>query len=107
MTTDESPKDRLATLRQLAIDCLSNYRGGFAELEQIDRDLKSIIRTLSDIADPSWTKSLLRQWGQLEIIYALTLADGRLHLTQEEDKDVQDIVAGLINEFRDGYSSPR
>jgi hypothetical protein len=105
MTTHEMSEDRVARLRQLAIECLNNYSGGFADLEQLDRDLKSIIRTLSDLAEPSWTKSLLRQWGQLEIIYASALADGRLDLSQDEENDVQDIVAGLITAFR-GYSSP-
>lgn len=104
MTTEEMSEDRVALLRQLAIESLNNYGGGLAELEKLDRDLKSIIRTLSDLADSSWTKSLLRQWGQLEIIYALVLADGRLDLSQEEENDVQGIVGGLITEFR-SYSS--
>jgi hypothetical protein len=105
MTTEEVSEDRVAVLRQLAMECLNNYSGGFAELEKLDRDLKSIIRTLSDLADPSWTKLLLRRWGQLEIIYSLVLADGRLHLSRDEESAVQDIVAGLTTEFR-GYSSP-
>lgn len=36
--------DRVAYLRRLALDSLSSYRSGFAELERIDRDLKSIVR---------------------------------------------------------------
>ena len=105
MTAEDTSDDRVALLRRLASEGLSNYSGGFPELEKLDRDLKSIIRTLSDIADPSWTKSLLRQWGQLEIIYALVLDDGRVELSQDEENEVQDIVAGLIREFRD-YPSP-
>ncbi|SOX52907.1 hypothetical protein MAAFP003_1575 [Mycobacterium ahvazicum] len=104
MTTEASSGDRVTLLRQLATECLQNYVGGFAELEQLDRDLKSIIRTLSDIANPSWTKTLRQQWGQLEIIYALALAEGRFQLSPEEETDVQGIVAELITAFRD--SSP-
>lgn len=92
-------------LQQLGIDCLNKYRGGFADLERLDRDLKSIIRSLSDIAESPWTKSLLRQWGQLEIIYASALAEGRFDLSQDEETDVQGIVAGLLAEFR-SYKPP-
>lgn len=105
MTTEENPEDRIALLQRLAAECLKNYHGGLADLERLDRDLKSIIRALSDIADPSWTKSLLRQWGQLEIIYALALDEGRVRLSQDEENEVQDIVAGLIIEIRDHPST--
>jgi hypothetical protein len=105
--TEEISEDRVALLRRLAQESLNSYSGGFAELEKLDRDLKSIIRTLTDLADSPWTKSLLRQWGQLEIIYALALAEGRFDLSQDEETDVRDIITGLINEFRDGYSPPR
>lgn len=106
MTNEEVSHDRVAYLRQLALDSLSSYGGGFAELERIDRDLKSIIRSLNDVADASWTGSLLRQWGQLEIIYALALKDGRFRLTKDEEGDVQEIVAGLLAELQGYKSSP-
>ena len=108
MTDEGKPStDRVDLLQRLAIDCLDNYGSGFVDLERLDRDLKSIIRSLSDIAESAWTNSLLRQWGQLEIIYASALAEGRFDLSQGEENDVQEIIAGLINEFRGGYSSPR
>src|SRR5690625_500963 len=91
--------DRAAYLRRLALDSLSSYRGGFAELERIDRDLKSIVRALSDIAEAPWARSLVRLWGQLEIIYACALNDGRHDLTSREEAEIQvvitDLVAGL------------
>jgi hypothetical protein len=99
--------DRVDLLQQLAIDCLENYDSGFVDLERLDRDLKSIVRSLSDIAGSAWTNSLLRQWGQLEIIYASALAEGRFALSQDEENDVQEIIAGLINEFRGGDSTRR
>lgn len=63
------------------------------------RDLKSIIHSMTEVMDASQTKSLVRHWGQLEIIYALALNDQRLLLTQEEESDIQTIVARLIDEL--------
>jgi hypothetical protein len=102
MTADQERRDRIAHLLQLGVDSLINYSGGFAALRRIDRDLKCIIAYLEDIADPAWTSSLLTNWSGLEILYALRLADGRHSLTAEEEVDVQDIVAGLLQELR-GY----
>lgn len=102
---EEVSRDRVDYLRQLALDSLNHYSGGFDALERVDRDLKSIIRSLEEVADPSWTGSLLRQWGELEIIYALALDDGRRYLTQGEETDVQGIVAELVAGFQ-GYESP-
>ncbi len=105
MTIDKKRRDRIAYLRQLAVDSLKNYSGGFAELRRIDQDMDSIIMSLEDIADPAWTSSLLRKWSRLEIIYALRLADGRHSLTEEEEANVQGIVAGLLAELQ-GYQLP-
>jgi hypothetical protein len=105
MTIDKKRRDRVAYLRQLAVDSLKNYRGGFTELQRIDQDLDSIIVSLEDIADPAWTSSLLRKWSRLEIIYALRLADGRHSLTEEEETTVEGIVAGLLAELQD-YQLP-
>jgi hypothetical protein len=98
-------RDRIAYYRKLAVDSLEDYRGGFAALERVDRNLKSIIRCLEDIADPLWTSSLFKQWGELEIIYALVLDDGRLRLTQEEEAEVRGIVAGLLADLQ-SYDVP-
>lgn len=105
MIDDERRRDQVATLRQFAVDLLKNYSGGFAGLERLTRNLDSIIDTLQDIADPTWTSSLLRHWDQLEIIYALKLDNGRLDMTQEEETEVRGIVAGLLAEFH-GYEVP-
>jgi hypothetical protein len=105
MTTTADDRDRVAYLRRLAIDRLENYRGGFAGLQQVTKDLDSIISSLQDIADTSWANSLLSQWTELEINYALKLDNGRHLLTVEEDIDVRKIVAGLIAGFR-SYQVP-
>ncbi|MEM6109757.1 hypothetical protein AAHS21_26500 [Mycobacterium sp. 050272] len=107
MTCQEGSESRLDQLRQLAIECLNDYGGGFAEVEKLDRDLKSIIRTLTDLDDAPWTESLLRQWGQLEIIDALALTEGRFELSEEEENDVREIIADLITEFQNGGCASR
>ncbi|ETW25211.1 hypothetical protein [Mycobacterium gastri] len=105
MTNDDVSRDRTAYLRQLALDSLNSYGGGFADLERVDRDLKSIIRSLNDVADPSWTSSLLRLWGQLEIIYALALDEERFRLSEEDEAYVQGVIAELRAKLR-GYNLP-
>jgi hypothetical protein len=105
MSNGTDHRDRVASLRQLGIDSLSNYRGGFAELQRIDQDVDSIIQSLDDIADPFWVATLFRQWGQLEIMYALALADERFRLTQKEEVDAREIVSQLLALFR-AYKLP-
>lgn len=105
MLNEKDRRDRVAYLRRLAVDSLSSYTGGFAELQRVDRDLKSIIWALDEVADQSWTSSLIGQWGYLEAIYASALGHERYRLTQEEEVDVQKVVADLLAEFRD-YEVP-
>lgn len=105
MPDGKDSRDRVAYLRQLAIDSLKNYGGGFAELERVDQDLDSIIGALDDVADPSWTAWLRGQWGYLEATYASALAHGRYRLTQDEEVDLQGVVADLLAGFQD-YELP-
>jgi Domain of unknown function (DUF4926) len=105
MPRTQSNRDRIAYLRQLAVDSLKSYHGGFAELERVDQDLDSIIASLEDVADPSWSSFLRGQWGYLEVTYASALAHDRYHLTQDEEVDVQAVVDDLHAEFR-GYEVP-
>lgn len=105
MPNEKDRRDRAAYLRQLAVDSLSSYTGGFAELQRVDRDLKSIIWALDEVADQSWTSSLIGQWGYLEAIYASALGHDRYRLTHEEEVDVQEIVADLLAKFQ-GYEVP-
>ncbi|UQX11070.1 DUF4926 domain-containing protein [Candidatus Mycobacterium methanotrophicum] len=105
MRNENDSRDRIAYLRQLAVESLTSYSGGFAELERIDRDLKSIIWALDEIADRSWTSSLIGQWGYLEATYASALARDRNRLTDEEEVDLQRVVADLLANFK-GYEVP-
>jgi hypothetical protein len=92
-------RDRVAYLRQLALDSLNSYAGGFSELERVDRDLKWIIRSLDGLADSSWTGSLMGAWGSLEATYASAVAQKRSSLVEDEEADVRETVAELIAEF--------
>jgi hypothetical protein len=105
LTSEDRPRERIAYLRQLALDSLNNYSGGFAGLERVDRDLKWTFRSLEEVADPAWTGSLFRQWAQLEIIYASALAEGRIHLTEDEEAFLQEVVARLRAEL-EGHDLP-
>jgi hypothetical protein len=99
MTEVGSTRDRVSYLRNLALSSLAAYRGGFRGLEAVASDIKSIIRSLQEVADRSWTDKILRKWGQLEILYALALDEGRSSLTREEEEDVRQIIDALTEEF--------
>src|SRR6185312_8781090 len=97
---EKNDRDRVAYLRQLALDSLDSYAGGFSELERVDRDLKWIIRSLEEVADSSWTGSLLGEWGSLEATYASALAHNRSTLTEDEEVVVRESIGNLRNELR-------
>ncbi len=99
MTDDEDDRDRVAYLRLLAMESLNNYAGGFSELERIDGDLKSIIRSLDEVADPSWTAALIGHWGSLEAVYAAALSHSRSELTQDEEVEIRESIAQLLAEL--------
>ncbi|ORC02090.1 hypothetical protein B1T48_13280 [Mycobacterium persicum] len=105
MTNDEDSRHRIAYLRQLALNSLNDYAGEFSGLERVARDLDSIIQSLEEVADPSWTNLLGRLWFQLEIIYASMLHEGRFRLTKDEEVYVQEVVAKLVAEFQ-SYELP-
>jgi hypothetical protein len=94
--TDTTPfEHRIAYLSQLALAALESYGGGFPDLERANRDLKSITRSLEEVAEPSWTQTWARQCFQLEMLYASMLHEQRSTLTQDEEDEVQAVVASL------------
>jgi hypothetical protein len=103
--TGRDRRDQAAFLRQLAVDALRGYTGGFAQLRRIDERLKSIIWALEEFTESSWVSALIGQWGRLEIIYASALAHDRNQLTEEEEVDVREAVADLLAEFQ-AYELP-
>lgn len=99
MSDSLSTRHRLVYLKRLSLDALDNYQQGLEDLDRLVADMKSIIESLQEIADPSWTKRLLKTWGDLEILYALVLAEGRTTLTEKEEVDVHTIVENFRSEF--------
>lgn len=97
--SDTSHEDRVAYLKRLALDVLNRYHHGLEDLDQLVADMKSIIRSFEEVADPLWTKTLVKRWGELEILYALVLDEDRSGLTDDEEVDVQRIVQNFRSEF--------
>lgn len=91
--------ERLIYLKQLALSSLHAFSGGFADLERVVRDLKSVLPALEGLAGSACVEALRRQWGQLEIIYALALDDERYSLAPEEEVSASEAVAHLLREF--------
>lgn len=88
--------DRIASLKSLLLQSLDAYRGGFADLELLDRDMKSLLYSFDEVADPEWAAGMRGLWIELEIIYASSLDAGAFHISPEDS----DYVSCLIGEIR-------
>jgi hypothetical protein len=100
MTEPFDADDREPHLRKLATTSLEAFHGSFGELDRVVSDMKSVIRSLEGLVDPVWLASLTKQWGQLEIIFAVALDEGRSALTPEEEAAAEAAVARMLYEFR-------
>ena len=67
---------------------LSGYGGGFPDLGRLVATLEAFVDSLEALTDARWVAQLRREWGQLEIVYALALDAGRSTLTDEEQQDI-------------------
>jgi hypothetical protein len=47
------------------------------------------------VAEADWVARLRREWGQLEIIYAVALDEGRSELSDEEQRDIGSAIQKL------------
>jgi hypothetical protein len=73
---------------------LVGYEEGRSDLGRLVRRVDSAIDELANVSDADWVAELRRSWGELEIIYALMLNQGRSNLNDEERRDVAgDVVA--------------
>jgi hypothetical protein len=95
MTEGIGNNERLRYLAQLALGSLESFTGGFDEIERVDRDIRSILRSMREISDGSLIQSAMREWGQLEILYATLLAEGRRVVDREEQREAFDSVFQL------------
>jgi hypothetical protein len=74
---------------------LAGYEEGRSNLGRLVRRVESAIDELAHVADADWVAALRRSWGELEIVYALMLNEGRSSLSDEERRDVAGAVVAL------------
>lgn len=100
MTVSEA-QERVAFLIRLMRKSLADYTEGRAELGRLTGDLQSLIDALEEVADVRRVERLRSSWGELEIIYAIALDEGR-PLTADEERDVQ----AIVEELNEGLQEP-
>lgn len=98
--TDEVDAERLRGLTGLAIEALEAYGGGLRALGPLVDSIKVALRSAEGFVSGSWFEAQTRLWGQLEIIRALALDEGRQQLRLDEESDARQIVASLLKAFR-------
>jgi hypothetical protein len=85
------------------VEELSSYSGGLSDLGRVIGRLEPLIEQLEEHEGGDAVKALRREWGQLEILYALALDEGRGQLTVDEERDVAEIVADLLRGSADRW----
>lgn len=95
MTATDNPDEREQFLTTLMCEALTAYESGHRDLARLVSDLESLISSLEDASDASWIGALRREWGELEIVHALALDEGRSALTSDEKRDVNQTVDEL------------
>jgi hypothetical protein len=92
VTTEPDPEQ---VLYAHLVDELSGYHGGLSSLGRLVSRLEPLIDQLEERGSEDWVRALRRNWGQLEILYALALDKGRGQLTDDEERDVAEIIDGI------------
>lgn len=100
MTDSNEPSDQEDKFRQLGLLALASSKGGLDGLSALLTKMKSVLSSLEAISTDAWIAEGRRDWGKLEILYALALEDGRVALTHEEESDVVAIVNVLTERFQ-------
>jgi hypothetical protein len=91
----DTPEDRVRALVELLERVLADFDAGRSELSRLVRDVESVIDSLVTFADAGWVTELRGLWGELEIVYAVMLDEGRKVLTDDERRDVAETVTAL------------
>jgi hypothetical protein len=87
--------ERAQVLVGLIAKALDAYQCGAVGLERLVADVERGVEALFDVADHDWVEKLRSAWSGLEIVYALTLDEGRSTLSDEERDDVDETIAEL------------
>lgn len=101
MTDSTEPSDQEDKLRQLGLLALASSKGGLDGLTVLLTKMKSVLSSLEAISTDAWIAEARRDWGELEILYALALEGGRVALTNQEESDVVAIVRVLTERFQE------
>jgi hypothetical protein len=95
-----SAAEREEYLTGLAVQSLATFDGTFSDLERVVSDVDSILRSLAEVSDPRFIRLIFRQWGQLEILFAIALDEASRDLTEQEAADAREIVLQLVAHLR-------
>jgi hypothetical protein len=88
-------RERRSYLVGLLRGSLRGHSEGKTHLPRLVSDVESLIDSLEPVAPSGWVNQLRSEWAELEILHALMLAEGRTDLTQEEQREVSDVVNEL------------
>lgn len=86
---------QINALREAVGSALLGYEGGLSGLGQLINRTETLIDALGPVAEADWVARLRREWGQLEIIYAVALDEGRSELSDEEQRDIGSAIQKL------------
>jgi hypothetical protein len=100
ISSDQREKER--RLLELLYGTLDAYDARAIAFEALLGRVQNVIDELDGLAEPSRVARLRNAWGQLEILWAFALDEGRWTLTPEEQGEVRESVAemrALLSEF--------
>ena len=75
---------------------VTSFEAGTLRLDRLAWELKSRIAVLGDIGDAAWADELKSIWNQLELINAVVLDSGRASPSENERKEVHEILGELV-----------
>jgi hypothetical protein len=77
-------------------EAAGSYRAGRLQLDRLVWELKSRIAALQDVADQEWVEELRSAWWQLEAVNAFLIESGRVELTEDERREVDEGLDELL-----------
>jgi hypothetical protein len=72
---------------------MQDFETGRLRIDRLAWELKSRIAAIRQFSDPSWAEELKGIWNQLEMVNAIFIDSGREVLTNDELKEVREILA--------------
>jgi len=87
------PNAQVAALVHGMQVAMQDFETGRLRIDRLAWELKSRIAALHRFSDPSWAEELKSIWNQLEMVNAFFIDSGREVLTNDELKEVKEILA--------------